>query len=334
MRVGMAVGYPSLPMADTISLAQEAEAGGLALVGAGDGMIENCATLGALAMRTERIELFSSILGWSRSPVTTAVAGTTLQDLSGGRYRLGLGTMPKQWSEDWHGVPHGRPAERMRDFVAAIRTAWQARPQRPVDHDGTHYRIAGYTRQSPVDVEPPPIHLGVTLPKMSELAGEVADGAIVNAMTSAAWLEETTVPAVARGLERSGRTWSQFDLGRLIYCAIDDDPAVAVGHVKPALAFYLDVPYFARLCEEHGFGASVEQGRAARRAGDATGAAAAISDEMVRAFALAGTPEQVREQLAAYAPRLDFALLAVPLGCDGETTRRLARRIVATFGER
>lgn len=329
--VGVTVGYPSLPLADTLALAEQAEAAGLGLLGAGEGFAENCSVMGALSARTRTPELFTSVIGWTRSPVTTALAATTLQELAGNRYRLGIGAMPRRWSEEWHDVEQAKPVARMRDYVAAIRAAWRSQPGLPVSHEGPYYRFTDYERLTPLAQEPPPLYLGVTLPRMTELVGEVADGAVFNTMTSATWLRDVSLPALARGLAAAGRVRADVDLGRLLYCAVADTRAEALALVRPSLAFYLEIPYFGEVCERHGFEAELARGRAALARGDVTAAAASIGDEMVDAFALAGTPDEVRERIGAYAGLLDWIMLAVPLGHDEVTTRALAQRIVATF---
>src|SRR5262249_12414563 len=150
----------------------------------------------------------------------------------------------------------------------AIRATWAARPKKPIDHAGPYYRIRDYNRQAPLRFAPPPIYLGVTLPRMTALAGEVADGVIVNAMTSVAWMRDVTLPTLRQSLEAAGRARADLDVGRLIYCAIADDAADAYELVRPALAYYLGIPYFGDLCERHGFGAELAEGLVAMRRGD------------------------------------------------------------------
>jgi alkanesulfonate monooxygenase SsuD/methylene tetrahydromethanopterin reductase-like flavin-dependent oxidoreductase (luciferase family) len=330
--VGIATGYGSISLGESVAIAEEADRAGLGLVGAGDGFVENCATMGALAARTERVELFTAILGWTRTPVTVALAASTLQELAGGRYRLGIGAMPRQWSERWHDVDYTRPADRMRDFVAAIRAAWAAVPGSPSSYEGSHYRFRDYERLSQHAYPPPPIYLGVTLERMTQLAGEVADGAIFNTMTSIEWLRDVSYPALERGFARAGRTRDGFDAGRLIYTAIAPTREEAVELIRPSLAFYLEVPYFADLCRYHGFDDALERGQAARGAGDEQAAVQAIPDEMVDAFALAGTVDEVLAAYERYDALLDWTMLTVPIGHDRDTTLTLARRIIAAFG--
>jgi alkanesulfonate monooxygenase SsuD/methylene tetrahydromethanopterin reductase-like flavin-dependent oxidoreductase (luciferase family) len=287
--------------------------------------------MGALAAGTRSAELFSSIMGWTRTPVTTALGGLTMQELSGGRYRMGFGTMPRAWSEDWHGIEAARPLARMRDFVAAVRSASTSALGEPRSHHGDFYRFDGYERPSPSRPQPPPIYLAATRPRMAELAAEIADGVIFNLINSPEWIGDVCWPAIEAGLSRAGRTRADLDAGVLLYCAIADDRRRAIEMVRPALGFYFAVPYFAAMLEHHDLRAELRAGREAAARGDRAGMAAAVSDEMVGTFALAGTPDEVREQIRRYAERLDWVLLAAPLMNTPEDSRELVRRIIATF---
>jgi alkanesulfonate monooxygenase SsuD/methylene tetrahydromethanopterin reductase-like flavin-dependent oxidoreductase (luciferase family) len=329
--VGLTIGGAGLALAEALDYARSAEDAGLELLGAGDGFVENLSVMGALAARTRSAELFTCIAGWTRTPVTTALAGLTMAELSEGRYRLGLGTMPQRWSEAWHDVDAARPLGRMRDFVAAVRTASTSRPGAPCSYEGEFYRFDGYERPAPARADPPPIYLAATRPRMADLAAEIADGVIFNLINSPQWIEQRCWREIEAGLARSGRTRSQFDAGILLYCAIDDDRRRAVEMVRPALAFYFAVPYFATMLEHHGMEAELRAGRAAAERGDRAAMAAAVSDEMVRTFALAGTADEVREQIRRYGVLLDWVLLAAPVLNTPADTRELVARIISTF---
>src|SRR5262249_34442267 len=163
------------------------------------------------------------------TPVTTALAAATVAELSGGRYRLGIGAMPRAWSEEWHDVDYSRPVERMRDYVAAIRTAWRQRPGAPVSHAGPFYRFRHYARDpAPPDEVPVPIYLAALRPRMSALTGEIAEGVILNVQHTKDWLRDVLWPALYEGLERGGREAADLDVGILVMCVVDDDRAAAV----------------------------------------------------------------------------------------------------------
>lgn len=329
--IGLIIGGAGMPVGEGLEVAQAADEAGIDLLGAGDGFVENLSVMGALATRTARAELISCVMGWTRTPVTMALAGWTMQELSGGRYRMGFGTMPKSWSEDWHDIEASRPASRMRDFVSAVRAAWASDGTEGGDYSGSFYRVRGYQRPTRGAMPPPPIYLAATRPRMSQLAAEIADGVIFNLFNSADWLRDVGGPRLDTGLQRARRAREDFDIGILLYCAISDDRAAAIDAVRPALAFYFGVPYFAEMLVHHGMQRELELGRRAAQSDDHRAMAAAVSDEMVKAFALAGTPDDVRAQLRRYRGLVDFALLTPPVMNAADETRRMALRIISTF---
>lgn len=325
------MGRPGIPLVEALALAETAERAGFDIVGAGEGFFESFSLMGALTQRTRNVELMTSVTNWTRTPVTTALGMATLAELSGGRYRFGLGAMPRAWSERWHDVSASRPVERMRDLVAAIRAVLEAESGRPIDHEGPYYRVRGYERTSPRTPLRVPLYLGATRRRMAELAGEIADGVVFNTVHSIAWLRDVAWPAVTTGLERSGRRRRGFDAGVLLYCVIADDEAEAFDLARPTLAFYLAVPYFGDVLRHHGWDRELERGRAALARRDLPGAARAMSDDIVEAMTLAGTPDQVRAKLGRYGSLVDWVELATPLGNPPDVTRALTDRIVSTF---
>lgn len=329
--LGIAVGRPNIPLAEALDLAEDAERAGFGIVAAGEGFFENFSLMGALTQRTRVAELVTAVATWTRTPVTTALAAATLTELSGGRWRAGLGAMPRRWNEGWHDIDPSRPVDRMRDFVAAVRAVLAAGPGGTVDHDGPFYRIHGYARpagQRPVRV---PLYVGATRRSMTELAGEVADGVVFNVVHSLAWLREIGAPALQAGLDRAGRKRSDFDIGLLAYCAIDDDEGRAFDLARSALAFYFELPYFAELLRKSGWTEQLERGRAAVARHDAAAAARAVTDDMVDAMAIAGTPRTVRAKLARYEGQVDWVVLTTPIGNAPDVTRGLTARILSTF---
>ena len=329
--LGLAVGRPRIPLSEALALAEDAERAGFGIIGAGEGFFDSFSLVGALTQRTRTAEVMTTVATWTRTPLTTALALATLADLSAGRYRAGFGAMPPEWSERWHGIDASRPVERMRDFVMAVRALLQAEPGRAVDHEGPFYRVRGYERLSagPTRV---PVYIGATGRRMSELAGEIADGIVFNAVHSLTWLRDIAWPAVRLGLGRGGLGRADLDAGLLVYCAIADDPAEAFDLARPALAFYFNVPYFGRLLRHHGWEGELERGRAALARNDPAAAARAVSDDMVEAMTITGTPADVRAKVGRYDGQVDWVMLTTPLGNPPQVTRELTARILSTFG--
>lgn len=334
MRTLGILAHPGVPLKDAVELAELAEAEGLGIVGTGDnGYAEAFGQLGAFAARTSAVELLSCAINWTRTPVTTAWAATTLAELSQGRFRLGIGAMPAAWNRDWHDISYDGPVERMRDFVAATRGAWASRPGAPATHDGPFYRYRAFARFDDPPPFPIPVYLGVTRPRMSELAGELAEGVIFNSVHTVDWIRDVNWPAIDRGLERAGRTGRDaVDAGVRVYCAISEDEAEAVHLLRRSLAFFLPVPYFHDLLQHAGFGAELERGLTAVAADDWDAAELAMTDDVVRRFAIAGTEAQVREQLRRYEGVADWAMFSGPRRYPAAVYREQMERIVRCFG--
>ncbi len=332
MKHGLAISYPLLPLPASLQLAEEADARGLDLVAAGDGYNDTFTLLSAAAMRTSRVRLVSTIATPTRTPVTTAHAAATLAEVSAGRYTLGLGVMPRERSEDWHAIPHADPLGRMHEFVAAIRRAWEARPGAPTGFKGRAFRFEGYAPDRDRPHLPAPIVLGVTRPGMSRLAGEIANGVVVNAVHSLSWLTDVTLPAITTGLDARARGRAEFEVGVLQHCAIDDDPGRARSLARHGLAPYVPTAYFAELLEHHGFERELELRQHALRARGSTALLEVITDRVVAEMAVVGTVLDVREQLEAYTALADFAVLSAPPGHPPDVTIEQAARIIGAFG--
>lgn len=332
--LGLAVGRPRIPLSEALRLAEDGERAGFGIVAAGEGFFENLSLMGALSQRTRTAELVTTVTTWTRTPVTTALGAATLAELSGGRYRIGLGAMPSRWNERWHDIDPSRPVERMRDFVAAVRAVLRSEPGHPIDHDGPFYRIRGYEPPSAMTRISVPLYIGATRRRMTELAGEIADGVVFNAVHSVDWLRDVAWPALRSGLDRAGRRRTDLDAGLLVYCAIDEDEERAFDLARPALAFYFGVPYFAHVLRHHGWSDALERGREALARNDRAAAARAVSDDMVEAMTIAGTPRDVRAKLARYEDQVDWIVLTTPLGNAPDVTREMTARILSTFSVR
>lgn len=318
---------------DELEVARAAEDAGFAKVCVGDNMTDGFTMVGALATVTGRVELRTSVVTWTRTPVATALAATTAAELTGGRFALGIGSMPRAWSEDFHGVPYGRKVGRMREYVGAIRAAWSAAPQSPVDFDGEFYSFRRYAPLAPPTVHRIPITLGVIGPQMAKLAGEIADGVCIDSMHSVPWTRDVLLPRLEEGLARSGRPRSQFSLGAAVICAVDDDPSEARDMARRAIGFYLVTPYLRDVLAFHGFGDEYDRGASALARGDLDGAAAAMHDEIVEAVAVAGTPEEVRQKLHdRYDGLLDWVRLSPPHGNPTEVVCEQGARLIEATG--
>ena len=326
--IGVALAQPPAPLAQSLKIVETAEAAGFDILGVGDLLADSLTYVGALTQRSRSAELFTSVAGWTRTPVSLALSALTAAELSGGRFRLGLGPMPQAWSENWHGIDYAQPIARMRDYVAAVRAACSTSLATPAGYAGTHYEFTEYTRLAGPGPHIP-IYLGATRPGMTRLVGEVGDGLIVNAVHTVSWLRDVQLPALAAGLDTAGRSRADVDVGALVLCAIDDNEAAAAELVRSALSFYFLAPYFQDILEHHGFEHELREGLAATQAGDRGAAARAVSDELLESVTVFGTPERVRQMLQRYRGLADWLLLSPPLTQNQDVARSQLERILA-----
>lgn len=291
-------------------LAQAAEELGYAVALAPEGYRSDApSVLGYVAGRTERIGLASGVMQVpGRPPAMAALTAATLDALSGGRFRLGLGVSNADVADGWYGVAADQPLARTREYVAVVRAALQGGPVR---HVGRHYPLparGGTDAPLQLFTEPLrpglPIYLAAVGPRNLELAGEVADG-WVGVFASPAMVREA-VAAIAVGRTRVGRAMEGFEVMPCLATAVADDPADAADLLRGQYLYLLGIGrpeanVYCRLMTRMGQGAAVAAVRARLAAGDRAGAAAAIPFDLIDATALVGSVDRIAERLGAYA---------------------------------
>ena len=323
---------------DALPLAQEAEKAGFYSATVGDAFNDSFVSLSGVAAVTERIRLVTNIATWTRTPVSMARACRSIDRLSEGRFVLGLGSMPRVWNENYHGIPGQAPLSRMREYVELIRKLWDATPDTPVDHEGRFYRVSGFRPPDPPPRPRLPIFIGATRRKMIVETGAWADGILLNWDYTIPWLKEHGLPALEEGAKSAGRSLSDLDMmgGRRVF--ITEDPGDAerarqAFRVNTA-STYFRVDYHKQLLAEIGFGEEVEAGSKALDAGDVEGAARAVSDRMVDAFTFIGTADHCRQRVAEYTSELNWFSIATPTeGMDREDRVKAVRKVIQTFGD-
>lgn len=280
-RVDLHLTGDQVSIADMIRFGQAAEQAGLGAVWTAEAFRDSFTPLAALAGVTSRITLGTNIAQWTRSVPNLDLTAGDLQELSSGRFVLGLGSTTQQWNTDWHGIAYERPLQRMREYVEALRVLWTAGPMAPVSYDGEVFQIRDYLRfNGPLDT-PIPVHLGASRAGMASLAGEIADGVNFNVLLSPDYLRKELLPAVARGAALAGREPGSIARGVLVITAVDDDGAQAVRWAKQQIAFYAGVAnYFEAPLRFHGFDRELEAVQGACRVGDLPRAFELVTDEM------------------------------------------------------
>lgn len=292
--------------------------------------------LAVAALATERVELATGIaLAFTRSPMALALEALDIDQLSGGRFVLGLGAGVRRLNVDWHAAPYDPPLRRMRELVAAVRELVAALASgRGARSPGRLYdiRVTGLRRGLAAPRERVPVWLAAVLPGMTRLAGEIADGFLDHPVTTPAWLAERLLPALDEGAGRAGRARPEV-AGALICAVSDEDPAAAREAAAATVGFYATVRTYEGMFAEHGFGDRLAGIRRAFMTGDPARLAEAVGEDMTEAFAAAGAADAVRARTAAYEGLADRLWAAPPHHLQPpEATARWQAGILAALG--
>jgi probable F420-dependent oxidoreductase len=302
---------------DTVTAARLAEQAGFESVWTTE-FPDRSATvsLAAVALATNRVAVGSAIAyAFGRTPLVLAAEARDLDVLSKGRLILGLGTGTHRMQREWHGLDGEHPAPRMEELVPLVRALLRLN-EGPLEHEGRFYRTIV---RPTAPVAPPlradlPIYLGGVNARMVEAAGAVADGLIGHPLFTPEYTRDVVRPALDRGAERAGRTEPPPIAGYLT-CVVNEDGDVARQVARGVIAFNSTVSTYRPVLSHHGFDSQADRIRAAWQNGDAGGMAAAVSDEMLEAIAIAGTPDEVRSQYQKHrADLFERTLMWTPFG--------------------
>ena len=240
-------------------------------------------------------------LAFPRGPVPLAYTAHDLNTASGGNFVLGLGPQVKTHIERRFGMEWSKPVGRLRETVLAIRAVWQCwADNAPLAFDGTFYKLSLMPpnfRPEPTPHAPPPICLAAVGPKMSEMAGEVADGLFIHAFATPAYVRNVILPAVERGLASSGRSRKDFQLIYSGFIADTADPK-ALAEARRGVAFYASTPDYVGVLNQHGLGDLQPRLQQMTREGKWAEMAALISDEVLGLFCVSGAADAIGAGLA------------------------------------
>ncbi len=328
--------WPWYSLEEQIAMALTADEAGIESIWVSEAWGQDVVSvLAVLADRTERIGIGSGLMQIpARRPTAAAMAAATLDVISGGRMRLGLGVSGPQVSEGWYGVPFERSLGRIREYVEIVRMAWA---REPVVHAGREFQIPteeGMGLGKPLKLmakpvqERLPIYLGAIGPKSVELCGEIADGWIPAFFDpdDGAGLGE----ALNRGLERAGRDRSEIDVAPSVPVAVDDDLDEARNALRPLISFYLggmgakDKNFYVDLLAANGLADEAHEVQDKFLSGDRIGAAMALSADVIDMCGIACRPDQLESRLARFADAGADSMIAIVFGTEREgTIRRL-----------
>jgi probable F420-dependent oxidoreductase len=308
-----------------VALARRAEAAGLgAVFGVEFFNAHAFATLGAITQTTDRVRIGTGIANaFTRSPVVHGTAALDLDELSGGRMVLGLGSGTRRMNEEWFGVPFSRPAARMAELVRLLRALFAATAGVGFRWDGEFWKLS-----IPVFVRPGaprteiPIWVAGVNERMVRAAGATADALVGHPAAPRRWHRERTLPWLREAERSAGRPAGSCKLAPYVMAAIHPDRAVARRDCKGQIGFYYTVSVYHTMLA---FAGVPEVGEACRRAlarFDVRAMADAIPDALVDEIAIAGPADEARDRLAQWRDLSDEPLLYAPtIGVPPERVR-------------
>jgi probable F420-dependent oxidoreductase len=292
------------------------------------------AVLGAIAQATERIRIGTGIANsFTRSPLVHANAAMDLDDLSGGRMSLGLGSGTRTMNVDWWGVPFSKPASRMRELVGLLRAIFAA-------GDGVGFRFDGEFWQLSIPAFLRPgaradiaILVAAVNEPMMRAAGAVADGLVGHPIATRKWHAERTLPTLRAAEEKAERASGSCCLVPYVMTSISEDRDQALRDAKNQIGFYYTAKLYHSILHFHGLGEVGDECRKALRTFDIKAMAAAIPNSLVDEIGIVCTPDEARQRLEQWRDLSDEVLLYAPtVGVAPERARDNLDTILDVFG--
>src|SRR5437867_3686979 len=315
MRLGLSIGFSGSRITLPMELIQEADRLGFHSAWTAEAYGSDAVTPAAwIAAQTKQLHVGTGIMQMpARTPAMTAMTAMTLDQLSGGRFLLGLGPSGPQVVEGWHGAAYGKPLVRTREYVEIVRKIWAR--EKPLEHQGEHYQIPyrgpgasglGKPLRSILHGRQIPIYIAATRSKSVAQAAEIADG----------WLAVWYSPyrtgfyrdALESGFRRAGggKSLATFDVAPAVTVIQGDDVQACLDFVKPMLALYIGgmgargKNFYNELACRYGFEAAAKKIQDLYLDGKKAEAMAAVPNELADEVSLVGPPARIRDRLAAW----------------------------------
>ena len=315
MRLGLNVGYSGSRISLPMELIHEADRLGFHSAWTAEAYGSDAVTPAAwIAAQTKQLRVGTGIMQMpARTPAMTAMTAMTLDQLSGGRFLLGLGPSGPQVVEGWHGVAYGKPLVRTREYVEIVRAIWAR--EKPLEHQGEHYQIPyrgpgasglGKPLKSIIHGRRIPIYIASIGPKSVEQAAEIADG----------WLPifcspqrlEVYRPALEAGFRKAGggKSVKTFDVAPSVTVVLGGDDAACLNFIKPMLALYIGgmgargKNFYNELACRYGYEAAAKKIQDLYLDGKKSEAIAAVPDELADEISLCGSKERIRDRVGAW----------------------------------
>jgi F420-dependent oxidoreductase-like protein len=351
LKLGLNLGYWGIgPQGDeAVEIVQAAEKAGYDSVWAAESYGSDAVSvLAYMAAVTETIQLGAAILQVpARAPAAAAMAGVTIDALSGGRFIFGFGPSGPQVSEGWYGVPYSKPWGRTREYIEIVKEI-VAREGR-LEHKGEHWTlplmegegVTGQGKALKLNTHPVrnqiPIYVGAIGRKSVELAAELCDGWIPIFFSVDKW-DEAWGEHIEAGLTKGGRTREDFSVSPSVQVAIDGDLDAARSVVKMGLLLYLggmgskETNFYVDLTHRFGFGDAADEVQSLFLDGKREEAYAAIPDELVEATAMIGTEDEVAERMRAFEEQGVDRVIVSPVHGTPEERLHTLKRLADVVG--
>jgi probable F420-dependent oxidoreductase len=284
------------------------------------------------ALETERIELGTGIaVAFARNPMSTAVVANDLQLYTEGRFILGLGSQIKPHIEKRFSMEWSHPADRMREFILAMRAIWATWNEGDkLDFRGDFYRhtlMTPFFNPGPNPYGTPKVFLAAVGERMTEVAGEAADGILLHGFTTERYVREVTIPALERGWARAGKQRGDFELSGPMFVVTgtnEEEYEAARRGTKQQIAFYGSTPAYRGVLELHGWGELQGELNRLSKQGDWVQMGELVDDEVLATFAVTGEPEEIPAKLLErYGDIVDRVSFYAPYKSDPERWSRV-----------
>jgi F420-dependent oxidoreductase-like protein len=346
LKLGLNLGYWGIGPAgeQAAEMVQAAEKAGFESVWVAESYGSDAVSVLAwLVPQTETIKLGAAIMQVpARPPAAAAMAGATIDKLSGGRFLFGFGPSGPQVSEGWYGVPYSKPWGRTREYIEVVREI--VAREGPVDHQGEHYQLplpGGEGKPLKLNFHPErneiPVFVGAIGRKSVEMAAEICDGWIPIFFSVDAF-EQTWGEHLEAGFAKGGRQRSDLEVSPSLQVAIDGDQEAAKNVVKMGLVLYFGgmgsrkTNFYVDLAHRFGFGEVADEVQRRFQEGDRGGAFEAMPDEIVEATSLVGTEAEVVERVERFRAAGIDRLIVSPVHVDHGEQRHTLERLASMVG--
>jgi F420-dependent oxidoreductase-like protein len=346
LKLGLNLGYWGIgPSGDDAAEAvQAAEAAGYESVWVAESYGSDVVSvLSWLVPQTKTIKLGAAIMQVpARPPAAAAMAGATIDKLSGGRFLFGFGPSGPQVSEGWYGVPYAKPWGRTREYIEVVREIIAR--EGPVNHQGEHYTLplpGGEGKPLKLNFHPVrneiPVFVGAIGRKSVEMAAEICDGWIPIFFSVDAF-EATWGEHLEAGFAKGGRQRSDLEVSPSLQVAIDGDLEAAKSVVKAGLVLYFGgmgsrkTNFYVDLAHRIGYGDVADEVQRLYLDGDRDAAYQAITDDVANATSLVGTEEEVAERIKRFEDAGVDRLIVSPIHLDAGERMHTLERTAALAG--